>query len=296
MATNNLQGVFATRIARLTLDALLTMDLPIYSFVNDFSPDIAAWGNAVTTRYPNTPLTVSDFSSTKATQNANTTPRTITLDKYVGVGLEFTDQEIAYSDVALLDMFVKPALSAIFENVMATAFALVTPGNFSSNVNIAPTAFTANNVASVSNVQTTAKVPLSPRKMIINPSYAQTLKTDPSVQAAYAYGPGNTIRTGVIPEVHGYDIFEWNGTIPNSNNLAGIAFNPLALLLAARTPVLPRNWYGEVRNITAPNTGLTIQLRDFYDGNKQVTQWSLIYGMQIGQAGALTRICNGSGA
>lgn len=293
MATNNLNGIFATRIARLTLDALLTADLPVMAFATDFSAEVATWGNAVTTRFPNS-LSVQDFNASKTSSNSNTVPKTITLDKYIGVGVEFTDLEIAYSDIQLTQMFIAPALSAIFENVMATALGLVLPTNFSNNVNLSAANFNANNVAVVSQQMTTGKVPLNPRKMIINPSYAQVLKTDPSVQAAYAYGPGNTIVSGVIPKVHGFDIYEWNGSIPSANNLAGIAFHPQALLLAARTPALPRNWYGEVRNITMPNTGLTLQLRDYYDGAKQVTQWCMIYGMQTGTA-SLTRICNGLG-
>ncbi len=286
---NALNGVFMTRISQLTLDALLSSPLPVTSFWTDFSPDIATYGNAVTTRYPNA-LTVANFASAKTAIDSNTVSRTITLDKYIGVPVQFTDTEMSFSDVKLLDMFVKPAINALFENVMATELALVTIANFSSNNVIAAADFTAANVARVSRIQTALKVPTMPRHIICNPNYAEVLKKDSSVQAAYAYGPGNTIRTGVIPQVYGYDVHEWNGTIPTTNNLAAIAFAPQALLLAVRPPVLPRNWYGEVRNITDPATGLTIQFRDYYDGTQQRTEWCFIYGCQIGNPGNLTRI------
>ena len=288
---NGLNGVFMTRISQLTLDALLTSPLPVTSFWTDFSPDIATYGNAVTTRYPNA-LTVQNFASSKNAIDSNTVSRTITLDKYVGVPVQFTDTEMSFSDVQLLQMFVKPAITALFENVMATELALVTVANFSSNNIIASTDFTAANVARISRIQTANKVPLGNRHIICSPTYAETLKKDTSIQAAYAYGPGNTIRTGLIPEVYGYQVHEWNGTIPTTNNLAAIAFAPQALLLAIRPPVLPRNWYGEVRNITDPNTGLTIQFRDYYDGTQQRTEWCFIYGCQIGNPGNLTRITN----
>lgn len=290
MATNSLQGVFMTRLARLTLDALLTSELPITSFFTDFSAEAATYGNGVTTRYPNTPIAVTDYTNAKAHENANTTPRTIILDQYVGTGFEFTDTEVSFSDLQLTDIFVKPALNAIFENVMANALARVTAGNFPSAIALTAAQFNANNVAAVSGVQTIAKVARSPRHLLIPPTYAQTLKTDPSVQAAYAYGPGNTIRSGVIPEVHGYQVHEWNGAIPNTANLAAIAFHPQAMLIAARPPALPRNWAGEVRNVTMPNTGLTVQIRDYYNDIKQVTEWCIIYGTQIGVPGNLTRI------
>jgi hypothetical protein len=286
---NALNGVFMTRISQLTLDALLTTPLPVTTFWTDFSDDLVSYGNAVTTRYPNA-LTVQNFASAKTAIDSNTVSRTITLDKYVGVPVQFTDQEMSFSDVKLMDMFVKPAVTALFENVMATQLALVTVANFSSNNVIASTDFTAANVARISRLQTALKVPTTNRHIICSPTYAETLKTQTSVQAAYAYGPGNTIASGVIPKVYGYDIHKWNGTIPTTNNLAAIAYAPQALLLAVRAPAQPRNWYGEVRNITDPNTGLTIQFRDYYDGTQQRTEWCFFYGCQIGNPGNLTRI------
>lgn len=288
---NALNGVFATRIAKLTLDALLTESLPITNFWTDFSPEVATYGNAVTTRYPNA-LVAQNFLANKNSIDSNTVSRTITLDKYIGVPVAFTDTEMSFSDVKLMDMFVKPAITTLFENVMATELALVTVANFSSNNVIASGDFTAANVARISRIQTANKVPLGNRHIIASPAYCEVLKKDTALQAAYAYGPGSTIRTGQVPEVYGYNVHEWNGTIPTTNNLAAIAFAPQALLLAVRPPVLPRNWYGEVRNITDPASGLTIQFRDYYDGTSQRTEWCFIYGCQIGNPGNLTRITN----
>ena len=288
---NALNGVFMTRLSKLTLDALLTAPLPIMNFWTNFSSDITDYGNAVTTRYPNA-LVAQNFLANKNSIDSNTVARTITLDKYIGVPVAFTDTEVSFSDFQLTEMFVKPALTTLFENVMATQLALVTVANFSSNNVIASGDFTASNVARISRIQTANKVPLANRHIIASPTYCETLKTQTSVQAAYAYGPGNTIREGVVPRVYGYDIHEWNGTIPTTNNLAAIAFVPQSLILAVRPPALPRNWYGEVRNVTMPETGLTVQIRDYYDGVSQRTEWCFIYGCQIGNPGNLTRITN----
>ncbi len=286
---NALNGVFMTRLSQLTLDALLTMELPVTSFWTDFSSDIQTYGNAVTTRYPNA-LTVSNFASAKTPIDSNTVSRTITLDKYIGVPIQFTDLEVSLSDLQLREMFVKPAIVALFENVMATQQALITVASFTSNVVIAAANFTASNVANLGTIMTNNKVPLQPRHIIVPPSYALTLKRDTAIQASYAYGGNQVIREGTIPQVYGFQTHEWNGTIPTTNNLAGYAFAPQALLIAARPPALPRNWYGEVRNVTNPTTGLTIQIRDYYDGTTQRTEWCFIYGCQIGNPGNLTRI------
>lgn len=292
---NALNGVFMTRISQLTLDALLSMRIPITSFWTDFSNDIASYGNAVTTRYPNA-LVAQNFASAKTAIDSNTVSRTITLNKYIGVPVAFTDTEIAFSDLKLMQMFVEPALTTLFENVMDTAQASITVANYASNVVYAAANFTAANVAEINKAQNTLKVPTSKRTIICPPSYAVTLKKDSAIQAAYAYGNPSMIQQGqfrTANPVYGYDIIEYNGTIPtNSENLFAYAFAPQAMLLAVRPPALPRNWYGEVRNITDPASGLTIQFRDYYDGTSQRTEWCFIYGTQIGNPGNLTRITN----
>lgn len=286
---NTLNGVFATRIAKLSLDALLAMKLPIKSFLTDFSDEAVPNGNAITTRYPNA-LTAQNFASAKTAIGANTVAKTITLDKYVGVPVSFTDTEEAFSDVRLMEQFIEPALTELFENVMATTQALITVAAYSSNTVIAAANFTAANVAGICQTMNTNKVSTNRRTIIMPPSYAVTLKKDTAIQAAYAYGANGTIVTGKLPPVYGFDLQEWNGTIPSTNNLAAYAFAPQALLLATRVPLMPRNWYGEVRNITDPGSGLTIQFRDYYDGTSQRTEWCFIYGAAVGNAGNLTRI------
>lgn len=286
---NTLNGVFATRIAKLSLDCLLATKLPIMSFLTDFSDEAVPHGNAITTRYPNA-MTAQNFASAKTAIGANTVSRTITLDKYIGVPISFTDTEEAFSDVRLVEQFIQPAITELFENVMATVQALITVSSFSSNTVITAANFTAANVAGVVQTMNTNKVPLAKRSLIVPPSYAVTLKKDTAIQAAYAYGTNSTIVSGQLPPVYGLQPYEYNGTIPSTNNLAAYAFAPQALLLAVRPPQLPRNWYGEVRNITDPDTGLTIQLRDYYDGTSQKTEWCFIYGAQIGNPGNLVRI------
>ena len=54
--------------------------------------------------------------------------------------------------------------------------------------------------------------------------------------------------------------------------------------------MLPRNWAGQVMNVQDPDTGLTVQLRDYYDGTVQRTEVCLIYGSQIGIAGNLVAL------
>ena len=291
MATNSLSGVNLTRISQLTLDSLKTMPIPFSAFTTDFSADIADSGSAVTTRFVTNP-TVQNFAAGKSSQNSTTTSRTISLSYYKGVDLGFADTEVAFSDVKLMEMFIRPSLVALFEQVMTDAiWPLVVNANFQQNAIIAAANFNAANVALLAQNLNTAKVPLANRSIIIPPSYAVTLKKDTALQASYAYGNNQVITSGQVPRVYGFDVYEYNGTIPNnSENLGAVALAPQAIALATRVPRVPRNWFGQVMNITEPNSGLTVQLRDYYDGVEQRTQFCLIYGAQYGVTGNLYRI------
>jgi hypothetical protein len=290
MATNTLGGVNLTRISQLTLDSLKTMPIPLRAFTTDFSPDVAQSGNAVTTRFVTNP-SATDFASSKATGNSTTTSRTITMNKYSGVSIGFTDEQMSYTDVKLAEMFIRPALVALFEDVMANVHARILAANFATNTVITAANFTAANVAGLNLTMNQNKVLMSPRSLIVAPDYANTLKKDAALQAAYAYGNNGVITTGQLPQVYGFTPYEFNGTIPNnSENLAGYALHPQALIIASRAPVVPQNWYGQVANITEPDSGLTVQFRNFYDGTEQVTQFCLLYGTGLGVTSNLIRI------
>lgn len=290
MATNSLSGVNATRISQLTLDALQTTVLPFKAFTTNFSADVADRGSAVSTRFVTNP-SVSNFAATRSSQNSTTTSRTVTLSNYVGVDLGFSDTEMSFSDIQLSEMFIKPAVVALFENVMAGVFALVTSANYSSNTLITAANFNAANVAGLATSMNSDKVTTVGRSLIVSPTYADTLRKDTTITPAYAIGSPDFLRNGAMPRLHNFDIYEFNGTIPaNSESLAGIALAPQAVCIAARTPATPRNWAGQVMNITDPTSGLTLQWRDWYDGQEQRTQLCLIYGVQIGVTGNLRRI------
>jgi hypothetical protein len=288
MATNTLGGVNSTRIAQLTLDALQTTVLPFSAFTTSFSSEVAQMGNAVTTRYVTNPSVVS-FATTRSSANSTTTAVTVTLNNYVGIDIGFSDTEMSFSDVQLSELYIKPAITALFENVMANTLALVVNANFTNNTVISAANFTAANIANVATSLSVSKVGVN-RHIICSPTYAETLRKDSTILPAYAIGDPNFLKMGVIPMVHGFKIHEYNGTIPTTENLAAIALAPQAIAIAARVPVTPRNWAGSVTNITDPASGLTVQYRDWYDGTEQRSQFCLIYGTAKGNPGNLRRI------
>jgi len=287
---NTIAGVNPTRIAQLSLDVLSTMPLPFDAFTTDFSPDIAQSGDTVVTRYADNP-SVTDFNSSKAVGNRTLTAVTTVLQHYAGVPIGFTDKEMAFSDIRLMELYIKPSLTALFVNVFGNVTARITNANFSQNTICNATNFNVAHVANVGTNLTKANVLPDGRHLVINPDMALTLKKDTALQAAYAYGGNQTVTTGQIPQVYGFQVHEFNGTIPtNSENLIGFACRPQGLVLAARVPQQPSDWYGRVQNITDPRSGLTVQFRSYYDGSVQRYEWCLIYGSAVGIATNLWRI------
>jgi hypothetical protein len=255
----------------------------------NLSADIASAGDAVVTRYITNPVT-QDFNANKNVGNSTLTSRTTTLFHYVGVSLGFTDRERSLSDIDLRRLFIQPAINALWQNVFTNVGSLILNASF-SNVVYTSAQFSAANVANIAQTMTTANVMQDNRSLIIKPTYAQTLKTDSGVQASYAYGNNLAITTGKVPRVFGFDVIETSMSIPTNNeNLQGWACTPQALILATRVPALPENWAGAALNVTDPESGLTVQLRDYYDGTTQRTEVCMIYGAQIGVTGNLLAI------
>jgi hypothetical protein len=286
---NTIAGVNPTRIAQLTLQSLKAQLIPFSAFTTNFSNEIAVSGDAVTTRYVTNPVT-QDFNANKNVGNNTLTARTITLYHYVGVSLGFTDRENSLSDIQLAQQFIDPAINSLCQNVFTNVASLILNASF-SNVVYTAAQFSAANVANIAGQMTTANVSLVNRHLVIKPTYALTLKTDSGVQASYAYGNNQAVSTGRVPDVFGFQVHESGLSIPtNSENLEGWACTPQALLLAARVPALPRNWAGQVMNVTEPDSGLTVQYRDWYDGTTQRTEVCMIYGAQIGVTGNLLAI------
>ena len=293
MPNNIASAVNITRIAQLTLDALLTRALPLRAFLTDFSGEFEAEGETVTARFPGA-VTVQDMAVSKTPGSVTLTPVPITLDKFKGAVMGFKDMERTFTDVDLMKEFVAPAVSAVVEDVVSAALALVTNANgYTNSVTLTSAQFDADAVADLADDFTTRKIPTDHRALLIKPKYKGALVKDNAIQNASAYGSTDAIRKNEVPEVHGFAVLEYNGNIPaNGENLEGIAVHPQAICLAARGVVHPPagTWYGKVQDIKDPVSGLPLQVREYYDGTQLVYEVAVLYGVAKGMPAKLTRI------
>ena len=281
---NTLGGVNLAQIAQQTLETL-SAEMPIVSaFTTDFSSDVADVGESVSTRVA-TAVSAGDATSGYSATDVTSTAKTITLNKHKHFTAAFTDLEIAKGGMDMLERtFVRPAVHAVVNAMMDDLLALAITATYSNEVTVAAGSFGADDVADLAGDLTTLNVPKSGRALVIKPSYYANLAQDNAIQASYAYGGPGSIQDNAVPKVHGFNVYEYSDIPANSESLEGFACGPEALIIAGRQPALPENWAGAVESVQDPGTGVTLQLRNWYEGKDgaQYITATLIYGVAAG--------------
>ena len=290
---NTLGGINLAQIAQQTLETL-SAEMPVVSaFTTDFSSEIADVGESVSTRVASA-VSAGDATSGYSATDVTSTAKTITLNKHKHFTAKFTDLEIAKGGLDMLERtFVKPTVHAVVNAMMDDLLALVTDTNFADEVDVAAASFGADDVADLAGDLTTKNVPKTDRALVIKPTYFASLAQDNAIQASYAYGNPSAIRDNVVPKVHGFNVYEYSDIPANaynigspavSHSLQGFACGPEALLIAARQPAIPQNWAGAVESVQEPGTGVTLQLRNWYEGKDgaQYITATMIYGVATG--------------
>lgn len=272
------------RLSELTLEVLTTVGVPLKAFTTDLTSSVAQRGDVVSTRYADVPST-KDFSvaANRQPDDRDLTEIKVTLDQYKGVPLGFTDLERSYTDFELIQFWIEPAVSAIVENIITDALSLADATNVTNTKTVTAAAFDADEVADLAEGLSTRKVSRAGRAMIVPPSYMAGLVKDAKVTAASDNVEGRRpLQESAVARLHGFDIYEYNGAIPaNSRNMTALALQPQAICIAARQIAAPQDgtWYGSVQTITDPNSGLSIQMRAFYDNVVQRYEFSALWGV-----------------
>ena len=283
---NTLGGVNLAQIAQQTLETL-SAEMPIVSaFTTDFSSDVADVGESVSTRVA-TAVSAGDATSGYSATDVTSTAKTITLNKHKHFTAAFTDLEIAKGGMDMLERtFVRPAVHAVVNQMMDDLLALALAATYSAEVTVVAGSFGADDVADLAGDLTVLNVPKADRALVIKPSYYANLAQDNAIQASYAYGGPGSIQDNAVPRVHGFNVYEYSDIPANGENLEGFACGPEALIIAGRQPALPENWSGAVESVQDPDTGVTLQLRNWYEGKDgaQYLTCTLIYGVAAGTA------------
>jgi len=295
--SGNLGGINLQVIAQDSLTTLLAQFPLVNKFTTDFGGDILQRGESVTTRIAEgmaaTDIGAHGYTRSDVKSNA----KTVTLDKHKGFVMGFSDGEVAKGGYDVLRRtFIRPAAHAVVKAVMDDVFGLVAltgTGTFGqTGYTGTVAAFDADAVADISQALTDANVPMAGRTLIVRPSLYTSLAKDNSIQAQYASGTNAPLTENLLPRIHGFEVNQYTALPAAVTNLKGIAVSPEAILIAARLPATPTNWYGNVAVATDAESGLSIQVREWYDGDtgEQKLSMSILYGVSIGNPNCLAKI------
>lgn len=289
---NSLSGINLAHVAQSALDNLSAQQTPVSAFSTDFSSEIADVGESISTRIA-TAVAAGDATSGYTASDVTSSAKTVTLNKHKHFTMAFTDLEIAKGGMSMLERtFVRPGTHSVINAMVDDLMALIVASEFGNVTGvITATNFGADDVATLAGDLTTLNVPKNERALIILPTYYAGLAQDNAIQASYASTLDDSLRDHRVPRVHGFNVYEYSDIPTNSENLAGFACGPESLLIAARQPAIPQNWSGAVESATDPDSGLTIQLRSWYEGKdgKQYLTMTVIYGVLVG-SNSLKRI------
>ena len=298
--SNTLAGINLQVVAQDSLTTLLAEFPLIQKFTTNFSGEIANRGESVTTRIAKT-VTAGDVGTSGYTvTDVESEAKTITLNKHKAFVMGFGDGEVAKGGYDVLRRtFMRPAAHSVAKAVLADIFALTTAANFDSvgtsgvGYNGTAAAFDADAVADLAQHLTDKDNPMDGRIVIVKPSLFTALSKDVDIKAQYASGTNAPLTENLLPRIHGFEINQYSA-LPDAGvtNQKGIFCTPEALLIATRLPATPTNWYGNVATATDEASGLSIQLREWYDGDagQQKIAMTILYGVAVGNKDALGRI------
>lgn len=284
--SNTIAGVNLAEIAQESLSALQSVFAPLNGIATDFSADISARGESVTTRYPSNP-SAQNLASGYTVTGVTTTARTVNLNTFYGFVWAFNDLERSKSSIMLNDLFIQPAATALGRKVFGDLWALVTASNFANSpLDVAASSFTRSSLIDLGADLTIAGAPSEGRSVIVNPTYyGSILKT---LNTAEFPGFIAEKADGSVPRVAKFNVYETDLADDNGEDLAGFAFHRNALLMAARrVDATGATQVGvEVEDFVIPGLNLPVQMRRWYAPQTGELCYSMgvLYGVNIGRS------------
>jgi hypothetical protein len=290
---NTIAGANLDEIAQESLPALMSAFIALRAFTTDFSSELATEGQSVTTRYPTVP-TAQNLATNYTPTDVAMTSIKVDLDTFYGFVWQFNDLERSKSRIALNDLFIEPAISALQVKIFGDLWNLVNDTNYAAGgtfpaagtveATITAANFDRDDVADLAQQLTLNKVPKSNRSLLLHPSHFGALAKD--LNAADSAGQVTTLGEHRIPRLHGFDVYESDQCDANAVSVAGLATHKTGALIAARTvdTEMAAKAGVEISNVVLPEIGLPVQFRKWYnpDTGNLIYWLGVLYGVKFG--------------
>ena len=282
-------------IAQTALNTLLARFPLLGQIATDFSSASVKFNQDIVTHIV-TPTVAKDFVAATGyvPDDQAQVDVSVKINKHAYAGYAITDVERSTSEIDLNQRYADKVAYALGRKVSDDLMALIINANFTNNTSVAAASFGRNSVVDISTKLNKRFIPDMGRFMFVNSDYYNSLQKDEALYKAFITpAAGNVVVTGMLPDVNGFTVIEYSALPENGERLVGFAGIREGLIMAARVPDVPTNTGDTViRVVTDPRTGLSIQVRDRYDGRlgKQEVSFTLMYGFATGNKPVIERI------
>jgi hypothetical protein len=282
-------------IAQTALNTLLARFPLLGQIATDFSSASVKFNQDIVTHIV-TPTVAKDFvpATGYVPDDQAQVDVSVKINKHAYAGYAITDVERSTSEIDLNQRYADKVAYALGRKVSDDLMALIVNANFTNKTEIAAASFGRNTVVDIGTKLNKRFIPDMGRFMFVNSDYYNALQKDEALYKAFITpAAGNVVVSGMLPDVNGFTVIEYSALPENAERLVGFAGIREGLIMAARVPDVPANTGDTViRVVTDPRTGLSVQVRDRYDGRlgKQEVSFTLMYGFAAGNKPVIERI------
>lgn len=183
--------------------------------------------------------------------------KTVTL-KHLHSTKDFDPTELAeYGEAYLVNAFVPEAINQLVKKVHNEIGALFTVANYSAGEVITAANF---NYAQIVDLNTDLNIAKASdnRALLVNSTYAGALRKDATLVTPFSSNEGSLVRSGLIGQVGGFQVFEFTDLPTNSEGLSAAALGQDAICVAMALPNASM-FPGEVSS-AVDASGLSVQV------------------------------------
>jgi hypothetical protein len=292
---NNNATVSAALIGQRALTTLLA-DFPLLTEIAiDFSSEAVKFDQDIVTHIV-APTIAQDFDPAQGyvPSDQSQADVTVKINKHAHATYAITDTERSKSQIELTERYARVVAHALGLKVVNDLLAVLLAANFPQASSFALNGFNREGVVDIGTKMTKRFLPTVGRFMFLHSDYYNKLCKDQTIFSAYINPAGsNVVTSGVIPNVNGFKIVDSPIIPENGEKLVGFAGLREGLIIAARVPDVPPNTGDtQIEVVTDALTGLSVQVRDRYDGRfgQQVVSYTLMYGFAPGNKPMIERI------
>lgn len=274
-------------IAQEALTRLIQKLAFIKSVHRDFSTTALQKNQSVITHIL-TELSASDVSFAGAAggyvgssgQDLDQTDVQITLDQHKAVTFSLSDDERDKSSIDLFNRFAEVAAYGLAKGVVDTLIGADTLGANAGGISksISTGQLTMDKLIDLGAAFDEDGIPEQGRWLIAHPVVLAELEKEVTAVTNATFSVNSSIVEGGVNRLRGFDIYAYNGGVLSKTGgscgmIAG--FNDSLALVTAPPSSPPDSAGASLAYITDPETGLTIQRRQFYDADKALYTFSL---------------------